>query len=185
MNFRGLISHRVTTLTLVVVSALVALDGAAAQTRSVERGPSGLPLPRYVSLKAEPVNMRKGPGTQYPTAWVLRQAGMPLEIVREYEGWRQVRDAEGTTGWILGALLSGRRTGQVRPWDQESGDERPIVGMHRRADEESPLVARLEAGALVDIESCDGRWCAVRLLDFRGYIAQKVLWGVYPNEAFE
>ena len=65
-------------------------------------GASGLPVPRFVSLKSDRVNLRQGPGTEYPTAWVFRRAGLPVEVIKEFESWRQVRDAEGTTGWVLG-----------------------------------------------------------------------------------
>ena len=84
-------------------------------------GASGLALPRFASLKSDRVNLRQGPGTDYPTAWVFRRAGLPVEIVKEFESWREVRDAEGTTGWVLGSMLSGRRTAVVLPWELKAG----------------------------------------------------------------
>jgi SH3-like domain-containing protein len=170
-------------LTLVFAANLAictSLETAAAQGRS-----SGAKVPRFVSLKANRVNLRKGPGTDYPTSWVFRRAGLPVEIVKEFEGWRQVRDAEGTTGWVLGTLLSGRRTAQILPWEVKPSQERPHVALTSSEDESSEPVALVEAGVIADVHECDGTWCLVSVDQYRGYVLQKKLWGVYPGEIIE
>src|SRR5215471_15023976 len=109
---------------VVLVSAVLgAASGLAAQPAAEPQslGASGLALPRFVSLKSDRVNLRQGPGTDYPTSWIFRRAGLPVEVLKEFEGWRQIRDSEGTTGWVLGSMLSGRRTAILRPWDIKSG----------------------------------------------------------------
>ncbi|MFV0368975.1 MAG: SH3 domain-containing protein [Hyphomicrobiaceae bacterium] len=167
------------------VTAITLVGAAAgplwAQTPA-KVGPSGLPLPRYVSLKSDRVNLRKGPGTDYPTAWVYRRAGLPVEVVEEYESWRKVRDAEGTTGWILSALLSGRRTALVLPWELKREAARPQVALRTSGSDRAQAVAMIEAGVIADVQSCDGDWCYVTIQSFRGYLEQKQLWGVYANE---
>src|SRR6516225_828217 len=102
---------------------IAAVNGVSAQETPgpVEAGGSGLQIPRYVSLKSDRVNLRQGPGTEYPIAWVFRRAGLPVEVIREFDGWRQVRDSEGTTGWVLASLWSGRRTAVVLPWEASGG----------------------------------------------------------------
>lgn len=165
----------------VIALAGAAADPAWAQTPA-KVGPSGLPLPRYVSLKSDRVNLRKGPGTDYPTAWVYRRAGLPVEVVEEYESWRKVRDAEGTTGWILSALLSGRRTALVLPWELKREAARPQVALRTSDSDRAQAVAMIEAGVIADVQSCDGDWCYVTIQSFRGYLEQKQLWGVYANE---
>jgi SH3-like domain-containing protein len=177
------------------VCAVMVCIGASSSTQAQTQpssgarvGQSGLPLPRFVSLKAQPVNMRKGPGTQFPIAWVMTFAGTPLEITREYGDWREVRDVDGTTGWILGSLLSGRRTAVVQPWDRRktaSGEiSGPLVDLRASASQRSGVTARLEAGAIVNVKGCDTNWCAVAVSGFRGFVEQKRLWGVYPGERF-
>ena len=153
--------------------------GPAASTGKSE---SGLPLPRFVSLKADRVNLRAGPGTDYPTSWVYRQAGLPREVLSELEGWRQVRDAEGATGWVVQSLLSGRRTALVTPWDVKPGQAAPQVPVRDSDSERSRAVVNVEAGVIANVHSCDGRWCHVTIDRFRGYVLQKQLWGVYENE---
>lgn len=88
------------------------------QTSSVSRGPSGLPLPRFVSLKSAKVNSRTGPGVNYAIEWLYLKAGLPVEILQEYDNWRRIRDSEGSEGWINQTLLSGKRTAIVAPWQK-------------------------------------------------------------------
>ena len=164
-----------------VLLALVAMATTAAAQQSAP-GTSGLPVPRFVSLKSDRVNMRKGPGTDYPTAWVYRRAGLPLEVIKEFEGWRQVRDADGVSGWVLQTFLSGRRTALVLPWEVKPGVPPPKVPLRDDDSERARPVAMVEAGVIANLASCDGRWCHVSIDKFRGYIEQKKLWGIYEGE---
>jgi SH3-like domain-containing protein len=157
---------------------------AAAAAAGVPSG-SGLPVPRFVSLKSDRVNLRNGPSTEYPTGWVFRRAGLPLEVIKEFEAWRQVRDAEGTTGWVLQTLLSGRRTGLVLPWEIKKGQPNPQVPIYENDSERSRIIVNVEAGVIANLHTCDGRWCRVSVENFGGYIEQKKLWGVYDGEAIK
>jgi len=173
------------TTLAILLAGLPAAPVARAQTEAKSRifpGGSGLAVPRFVSVKASRVNMRKGPGTDYPTVWVYRRAGMPLEVVKEFEGWRQVRDADGATGWVLQSFLSGRRTALVLPWEIKDGTKPPTVALRTGDRESARPIAMVEAGVVANITSCDGRWCRVSIGRFRGYIEQNKLWGVYKNE---
>ena len=143
---------------------------------------TGLPVPRYVSLKSDRVNLRSGPGTDYPTAWVYRRAGLPVEVIEEFETWRKVRDAEGTVGWVLHSLLSGWRTALVLPWELKAGKAPPQVSIRSSDSERSGAVAIVEAGVIADVQSCDGAWCYVTISGYRGYVEQKKLWGIYERE---
>ena len=147
---------------------------------------SGLPVPRFVSLKSDRVNLRHGPGTEYPTAWVFRRAGLPVEVIKEFESWRQVRDAEGTTGWVLGTMLSGRRTAVILPWEVKAGQGQQALAALRDDDSErADPVAQVEAGVLASIITCDGRGCRVSVGGYRGYIEQAKLWGAYQGEVIK
>lgn len=156
---------------------------AAGQAQN-RTGKSGLPLPRYVSLKSDKVNLRTGPGTDYPTTWVYRRAGLPLEIFDEFQNWRRVRDSEGTEGWVYSGLLSGRRTALVLPWERAKPDTPASTAVFNRASNSAAKVALIEAGVIADIHGCDGKWCQVSIDTYDGYVEQKNLWGVYPNEAW-
>src|SRR3989442_14012394 len=74
---------------------------------------SGLPLPRYVSLKSDHVNVRAGPTKDNDVAWTYTRSGLPVEITAEFENWRRERDSEGAEGWVYHSMMSGRRTAVV------------------------------------------------------------------------
>ncbi len=168
---------------LALALASLGAPGLSAQgTSQPAAGGSGLPVPRFVSLKSDRVNLRQGPGTEYPTAWVFRRAGLPVEVIKEFESWRQVRDSEGTTGWVLGTMLSGRRTAVILPWEVKPGQAQKTVVLRDDDSERADVVAQVEAGVLASIISCNGQWCRVSVGGFRGYIEQTKLWGAYPGE---
>jgi SH3-like domain-containing protein len=141
---------------------------------------SGLPIPRFVSLKADKVNVRTGPNRDQEVRWVYTRAGMPVEIIAEFENWRRIRDWEGADGWVYHSLLSGKRTAVVVP---SLKDE--LVPLYDKPDLQSAVVARLQAGVQGALVSCTGTWCEFRGKGFDGWIRQDRLWGAYPNEKIE
>ncbi|NLR99729.1 hypothetical protein HGP17_23150 [Rhizobium sp. P38BS-XIX] len=142
---------------------------------------TGLPIPRFVSIKAHKARMRVGPSTIYATKWIYMKPGLPMEIIDEYGHWRQVRDDTGVTGWMHTALLSGTRTAVVAPWLTKNA--------MLRADPMSSgtLIAELQPRVMVSLLSCTGSWCkvAVREHSAKGYVRQDRLWGAYPGEMFQ
>ena len=143
-------------------------------------GPSGLPLPRFVSLKAEKVNVRRGPNSDYPVSWVFQRKGLPVEIIAESENWRRIRDSEGAEGWILQNMLSGKRTAMVAPWRQNE-----VMPLHAGPRRDSGLVAKVSAGVVAEISECGQEWCEVSAGGYDGFIEQSNLWGVYPGETVD
>lgn len=141
---------------------------------------SGLPIPRFVSLKSDRVNVRSGPNKDQEVRWVYTHAGMPVEVTAEFENWRRIRDWEGAEGWVYHSLLSGKRMATVVP---KTRDE--LVPLYENADSESVVSARLQSGVLGAIKSCNGTWCQFSGKGFEGYIRQERLWGAYPNEKVE
>ena len=146
-------------------------------------GKSGLPLPRYVSLKSGKVNMRVGPGKQFKVDWQYQRQGLPIEILQEYDNWRKVRDHEGNEGWIATALLSSNRTAVVRPWENDKA--KGMVSLHAEMSKTSAVLATIEPGAIGTIESCDEQWCRISIQELDGYVTKSTLWGVYPDEKID
>jgi len=147
---------RVLRLTFAIAALLLgspATGAVAAPSAPQEAGVgpvTKLPLPRYASLKTDRVNLREGPSKDHRTLWVFQRAGLPVEIVAEFETWRRIRDSEGTEGWVLHSLLSGRRTALVAPWTK--GAAAPIALLERPEDN-AESVARLQPGVLGDGDS--------------------------------
>jgi SH3-like domain-containing protein len=156
------------------------VTSAAAAAAEPDSRRTGLPLPRFVSLKADEVNVRRGPGEDYDILFKFVRAGLPVEITQEFDNWRKIRDSEGEEGWVFHSLLSGERTALVAPW--EAAGKFPA---HSGADPDSGVVAYLTPRVVTDVEECDGEWCKVSVEGVEGWIEQTRLWGVYPHERVE
>ncbi|MEQ8505513.1 MAG: SH3 domain-containing protein [Rhodospirillales bacterium] len=156
--------------------ALVPAAPASAQQQTT--APSGLPLPRFVSLRAGEVNMRSGPGVQYPVDWLYKRRHLPIEVIAEFQTWRKVRDHQGTQGWVHQTMLDGERTAIVL------GRTRTL---RAEADSNSRALARLEPDVIVRIAVCPqgAGWCRVRAAGFEGWIRRVELWGIRKDEAIE
>jgi SH3-like domain-containing protein len=131
------------------------------------------PTPRFVSLRSDVVNLRTGPGDRYPVEWVYHRKGLPVEIVAQYEQWRQIRDWQGTEGWVHQRLVTGTRTIIVK------GAQRVL---RAEADVASPPMAKLDAGVIAHLLECRGDWCRVETQDIKGWLNRNEIWGVYPDE---
>ncbi|MEQ1697517.1 MAG: SH3 domain-containing protein [Hyphomicrobiaceae bacterium] len=172
-------------LTIAVPLTLPCVASAADPKAPDAAAPGKLALPRFTSLKPSRANLRSGPGTEYPTVWVYRREGLPLEVIKEFEGWRQVRDADGASGWVLQSFLSGRRTALIEPWEAKPGVTPPQIALLADDSEKAQLVAKVEAGVIANVLSCDGKWCWVGVDKYKGYVQQKKLWGVYEAEVLK
>jgi len=139
-----------------------------------ERGPvTNLPLPRYVSMKANEGNVRRGPSLSHRIDWVFKRRDMPLQVIAEHGHWRRVQDRDGAGGWVHYALLSGARTVLV---------EQDMAEIRNRPDPRAPIVAQFELGVVARLGTCNPEWCHVTSGGYRGWIAKMHLWGVEPGE---
>jgi SH3-like domain-containing protein len=173
---------RAVALAMIAAGLAASVASNAAQgAGEVAAGPkSGLPVPRFVSLKPDRVNVRGGPTRDHDVTFVYTRAGLPVEITAESDNWRRIRDWEGSEGWVYHSLLSGRRTAVVMPKDKTA-----LVPLYESADSVSGVVARLQVGVLAAVKRCTGSWCRVAGTGFDGWVVQEQLWGVYPNETVE
>ncbi len=134
-------------------------------------------LPRFAALGRDQIFVRTGPSLQYPIRWVYRKRGLPVEIIRIYDTWRQIRDVDGSIGWVHHAMLSGYRNAIIQSKDG--------VVLLKSAEAESVPVARLEKGVVVAIDTCRGQWCRVKISGFKGWALRANFWGVYAGEEID
>lgn len=137
---------------------------------------TGLPLPRFASLRADVVNLRAGPGTRYPIDWIYKRAGMPVEILREFDVWRLVETPDGEKGWMHEATLMGRRDFMV------TGERHTL---RAKPEATAQAVAILEPGVIGHIRHCKAgdTWCRVDVDNYTGWMPRSDMWGVGTNEA--
>jgi SH3-like domain-containing protein len=132
--------------------------------------PSGLPVPRYVSLKFGVVNARGGPGDDYKLLWVYHVRDLPLQVVAETEDWRRVCDPDGQVAWVHRRTVTERRTVLL----EQAGD----LLLRKRPDAAAAASATLVSHALADLDECKGGWCRLRVGHAGGWAPASVLWGV-------
>ncbi len=137
-----------------------------------ETGTTAAPLPRFASLKSDEVNLRTGPGTQYPVDWVLTYRHMPVKIISEHENWRKIEDWFGSEGWIHHSMLSGRRTILV------TGDLRPL---RRAPDANSEILATVGKRVLGKLLDTRDGWCEVEIEGYRGWLRESHVWGLLSD----
>jgi SH3-like domain-containing protein len=155
-------------LALLTWGAAVGVSGAADRAT-----PSGLPVPRYVSLKFDTVNARAGPGDDYKLTSVYHARGLPMQVVAETSEWRRVCDPEGAMVWIHKRTTDGRRTVinlQPRP-----------VALLRKPKPAAPPVAYLNARAMAALSRCDDGYCKVKVAGDAGWVRQGELWGTLDD----
>ena len=163
---------RVAAVKRAAIAAAGALLLLAAQPAAGED--TALKLPRFVSLHADKVNLRTGPGRQYPIEWVLTKKDMPVEIIAQFEHWRRIRDWEGTEGWVQEHMLTGKRTVVIG-----KGAARAL---YQVPDPAGPVIARAEPGVVARLIECHDAWCRVEADDIAGWMRRSDIWGVYPDE---
>lgn len=133
-------------------------------------------VPRFVSLKSNEVNLRTGPSKNYPITWVIRNKGEPVEVITEFEQWREIKDKDGDNGWVHESMLSGNRYAIV------TGGE--VQCLYRGAEGDKK-VARLEPGVRAKLLTCKESRCYVSVEQHKGWIARDKVWGVYSHEKFD
>ena len=172
---------RAAALAAAILVGLAAAPGSAhaaeANAATTSTGPvTGLPMPRYVSLRSGEGNARRGPSMTHRVDWVFTRRNMPLRVTAEFEHWRRVEDAEGFGGWMHFALLSGVRHVLV---------EQDMTALHLQADARAPVVGYMEAGVIARIQNCGPEWCRLRVDSLRGWAPRAALWGLGDGEIID
>lgn len=144
----------------------------AQETKLVVQG-SGLPVPRFVTLKSDTVNMRVGPGREYPLSWVYKKKNLPVKVIAEFDVWRKIIDHEGTTGWVHSQLVTLKRYALIQS---------RLTKLYRKADFDSPVVAVADKGVIVELQICEAQWCRIATQDLRAFVRREDIWGILENE---
>jgi SH3-like domain-containing protein len=134
-----------------------------------------LPVPRFASIKSNEVNARAGPSIKSPIEWVFIKKGEPIEIVAEYEQWRQIIDLQGEGGWVHSSVLSGKRFVVAKGKDELQLVKDPNEINLR-------VTAKLKPQVRCQLNKCKDKWCKVKCKNVEGWIQKKSLWGVYAHE---
>jgi len=131
------------------------------------------PVPRFVGLRSKSVNVHVGPGGQYPIDWHYTRQNLPVEVIAEFDMWRQIRDSEGAIGWVHKSLLTGKRHVMILQKNRK---------LFHKPDVKANVIAIAEPGVLGRLLECHQEWCRIDAQGYKGWIKRRFLWGVYPHE---
>ena len=159
------------------ILCLLIVAPAVAQQESNPFRSTPYPLPRFVSISSNEAYVRTGPGKKYPIQWVFKRAGLPVEVILEFDHWRKIKDHEGQVGWIHKSLLSGKRNAMIAGQD--------TVSMFKTPRQDSKIIALLEPDVITKIKECRPIWCRIEASGYKGWVVKENLWGVYPKENIE
>jgi SH3-like domain-containing protein len=155
------------------VMLVIALAIATVPSHAAE---STLPVPRFVSLRSDEVNVRTGPGVRYPIDWVFTRKTLPVQVTAEVDTWRKIRAVDGTEGWVHQSMLTGRRTALI------TGEVRTL---RQKNDAGAPTVAMIEPGVIGHLLECRDTWCRIEVSGQKGWLQRDEFWGVLPAETFK
>ena len=122
----------------------------------------------YATLKSSEINMRVGPGREYPIIWVLTRVGLPVEVLAEFGQWRKVRLPDNTEGWIHQNMVSHKNNALVASEN---------VILYSSASNAHPI-ARLEKGVIVHCIKQEDDWVKIEVNKIKGWVKKNELWGV-------
>lgn len=173
----GVATRSLCAAALSLAACLAAAPPAAAAETAARGQVTNMPLPRYVSMRGEEANARRGPSLSHRVDWTFLRRGLPLEITAEYGNWRRVRDSDGAGGWVHHTLLSGVRTALVR------GDG--PAPLRAGPSESAAVLAFAEPGVVARLERCAGAWCEIGSDGVKGWLPRAGIWGVGADEDFD
>lgn len=168
---------RVIILSLFLLAGTVGISIAAqAADETSILNPSGMAVPRFVTLKSDYVNARVGPGKRYPIRWVFKRKRLPVSIVEEFANWRKIQDRDGDGGWVHKSLLSGERSVIIKGGTQH---------LYTRPDSTSRPVVRAGENVIAQVDACTPDWCELMIGEYKGWARKADIWGVAREEVFE
>ena len=124
----------------------------------------------FRTLRNDTTNLRQGPSFDYPVKIFYKKKFLPVLIQDSSSNFRKIRDHENNSGWIHISQLSKKRAAIVTDDD---------LLMFERATIYSNPVAILKKGRLVKINKCKEGWCKVKSGEFKGWIKNESLWGLF------
>ena len=151
-------------------------DTAQAEPNDNQEAQARLPLPRFVSLRSVSVNMRTGPGERYPIEWVVTRKNLPVEITAEHDVWRRIKLQDGSEGWVHKTMLSGKRSALSLP---------QATQLKASPSNNARNVAQINGNAIGQIDKCENQWCQIAFGNYKGWLPQNNLWGIYSSESFK
>ena len=164
---------------LVFFVCIIVILAAVAQAVIPQTTKKTANLPRFVSLRSQPINARSGPGIKYPIEWVYMQKHAPIEIIAEFEDWRKVRDWQGSESWIKAQMLTPKRFAKIITLGENN--------LYAKNNYNAPIIAKVEDEVVGEIKKCppNNEFCLIAFEQLEGWIPKQNIYGIYPKEIID
>ena len=123
----------------------------------------------YLILKNNEVNVRYGPGFDYPIKYVYKKKNLPIKVIDKKENFRRIIDLKKNSGWIhISQLKKGKSL--ILLEDQI---------LFSKPTRYSKPIIKIAKGRLLLVKKCKKKWCRVKTQDYLGWIRTNNIWGKY------
>ena len=121
----------------------------------------------FLSLKKNKVNVRYGPGFDFPVKYFYEKKNLPIKQIDQKDNFRRIIDYKKNSGWI--------HVSQLKKVNSVITTKDKIL--FKKSTIFSEPIAKIEKGRLLIIKKCEDKWCKIRTQKFEGWIKKNNLWG--------
>ena len=121
----------------------------------------------YLILKNNEVNVRYGPGFDYPIKYIYKKKNLPIKVIDKKENFRRIIDFKNNSGWIHYTQLKNGKA-IILLEDQ--------ILFNKPTKYSKPLI-KIAKGRLLLIEKCSNNWCKAKTENYLGWLINKNVWG--------
>ena len=121
----------------------------------------------FVMLKNNKVNVRYGPGFDYPIKFIYKKKFLPIKVIDKKENFRRIIDLKNNSGWI--------HTSQLR-----KGKSFILLKdqlLFSKPTKYSKPIVKISSGRLLLVKKCQLKWCKIKTEDYIGWIKNENVWG--------
>ena len=122
---------------------------------------------KFLSLKKNKVNVRYGPGFDFPIKYIYKKINLPIKQIDKKENFRRIIDFKKNSGWIHISQL--KKVNSVIAIKDKIIFVKPSIF--------SKPIANVKRGRLLIVQKCKENWCKVRTDSLNGWVDKKNLWG--------
>ncbi len=121
----------------------------------------------FLLLKNSKVNVRYGPGFDYPIKYFYKKKNLPVKIIDKFWEWKKIIDLKKNSGWIHDTQLKKGRS-IILLKDQT---------LFSRPSKYSRPILKIEKGRLLLVKKCKKKWCKIKTKNYKGWIEKNNVWG--------
>tara|TARA_Y100001970_G_scaffold258349_1_gene338132 strand:+ start:380 stop:826 length:447 start_codon:yes stop_codon:yes gene_type:complete len=121
----------------------------------------------FLMLKNNKVNVRYGPGFDYPIKYIYNKKNLPIKVIDKKENFRRIIDFKNNSGWIHASQLKKAKS-FILIEDQL---------LFSKPTKYSKPILKIAKGRLLLIKKCKKDWCKVKTEEYMGWLKVENIWG--------